>query len=129
VIFSISLHKNDLDILLQIKSYFGGIGNIIKERDNSLVYRVYNLKKISSVILPHFYHFPLITQKRADYLLFSQVVKLMENGTHLTNEGLEKVLALKASLNKGLTPVLSSAFPHVIPVTRASILDKIPKPY
>jgi hypothetical protein len=129
VIFSISLHKNDLDILLQIKSYFGGIGNIIKERDNSLVYRVYNLKEISSVIFPHFDHFPLITQKRADYLLFSQVVKLMENGTHLTNEGLEKVLALKASLNKGLTPVLSSAFPHVIPVTRASILDKIPKPY
>ena len=130
VIFSISLHKNDLDILLQIKSYFGGVGNIIKERENSLVYRVYNLKQITTVILHHFDNFPLITQKRADYLLFNQVVKLMENGTHLTLEGLERVLALKASLNKGLTPVLKAGFPHVIPVTRPSVLEqKIPNSY
>lgn len=67
------------------------------------------------MILHHFYNFPLITQKRADYLLFSQVVKLMENGTHLTCEGLEKVLAFKASLNKGLTPVLKEAFSNVVP--------------
>jgi hypothetical protein len=129
VIFSIALHKNDEDILYQIKSYFGGVGNIIKERENSLVYRVYNLKDIVRVILSHFDAFPLITEKRADYLLFSQVVKLMENGTHLTCEGLEKVLALKASLNKGLTPVLKAAFPDIIPVIRPSNLEqKIPNP-
>ena len=130
VIFSIALHKNDMDLLLQIKSYFGGVGNIVKERDNSLVYRVYNLNQIATVILRHFDHFPLITQKRADYFLFSQVVKLMENGTHLTCEGLEKVLAFKASLNKGLTPVLKAAFPNVIPVMRPSGLEqKISNPY
>jgi hypothetical protein len=65
--------------LLKIQSYFGGVGNIIKERENSLVYRVYDLKQITTTILHHFDHFPLITQKRADYLLFRQVVKLMEN--------------------------------------------------
>ena len=119
-----------MDILLQIKSYFGGIGNIIKERDDSLVYRVYNLKQIATVILHHFDHFPLITQKRADYLLFSQVVRLMEDGTHLTCEGLEKVLAFKASLNKGLTSVLEAAFPNVIPVMRPSGFEqKVPNPY
>lgn len=75
-----------------------------------MVYIVYNLKHIATAILSHFDNFPLITEKRADYLLFSQVVKLMENGTHLTCEGLDKVLALKASLNKGLTPVLKSSF-------------------
>ena len=130
VIFSIALHQNDMDILLEIKSYFGGVGNIIKERENSLLYIIYNLKQIATVILHHFDIFPLITQKRADYLLFSKAVKYMENDTHLTCQGLQKVLAFKASLNKGLTPVLKATFPNVIPVMRPSVLEqKIPNPY
>lgn len=44
VIFSIALHKNDLDIFLQIKSYFWGVGSIVKFSYSSLVYRVYSLK-------------------------------------------------------------------------------------
>ena len=35
---------------------------------------------------------PLITQKRADFLLFKLVVELMNKSEHLTPEGLRKIL-------------------------------------
>jgi len=33
------------------------------------------------------------TQKLADYLMFRSVVMMMNNGEHLTKEGLEKIVA------------------------------------
>ena len=129
-VFSIALHKKDLDTLLQIQAFFGGAGVITKERKDSLVYRIYDIKQITDVVLHHFDLYPLITQKCADYMLFKQVVELMGNGIHLTLEGLERIVAIKASLNKGLTPNLKEAFPHIIPGTRPSILNpEIPNPY
>jgi hypothetical protein len=43
----------------------------------------------------------LITKKRADYLLFKQVLELIKTKEHLTQEGLEKLVAIKASINIG----------------------------
>ena len=77
------------------------------------------------VIIEHFENYPLITQKRADYELFKQAVELMEQKEHLTMEGLEKIVAIKASLNNGLSvrSELKAAFPKILPVTRPSVLD------
>ena len=41
-------------------------------------------------------------------------------GEHLTKEGLEKIINIRASLNKGLTTTLEEAFPHSIPYPRPS---------
>ncbi len=49
---------------------------------------------------------------------------------HLTIEGLIKILALKASLNLGLSENLKVAFPNVIPVKRPLVEDQmIDDPY
>jgi len=37
---------------------------------------------------------------------------------------LEKIVAIKASINKGLSDELKAAFPDTIPVTRPSIVDQ-----
>ena len=37
---------------------------------------------------------------------------------HLTDEGLEKIVALKASMNLGLSQKLKFAFSHVVPINR-----------
>ena len=46
-----------------------------------------HIKDINLTILPHFNKYPLLTQKSADYLLFKEVVNLMNKGEHLTEEG------------------------------------------
>jgi len=43
--YSIGLHKKDLSLLEKIQSYFGGIGNISKQKENSVQFRVF-LSKI-----------------------------------------------------------------------------------
>jgi len=62
------------------------------------------------VIVDHFDKYPLITQKVSDYLLFKQSFELIKNKEHLAIEGLNKLVAIKASLNLGLTHDLKEAF-------------------
>lgn len=73
------------------------------------------------VIINHFYKYPLITQKFADYLLFKQSVALIENKQHLTMEGLTKLVSLKASLNLGLPEKLQESFPNIVPAVRPEV--------
>ena len=44
-----------------------------------------------------------------------QVIELMERREHLTIEGLHKILAIRASMNHGLSPKLKLAFPDIVP--------------
>jgi len=116
--------------LKHIQSYFGGIGSIVKEhgKDTSQ-FVVTSIKQITTVILPHFDNYPLITKKSADYLLFKKAVNLMNNKEHLTMEGLRKIIAIKASINLGLSDKLKAAFPNTIPAPRPLTVDqKIPNP-
>ena len=72
---------------------------------------------------------PLITKKRADYLLFKLAINLVLNKAHLTVEGLNKIVAIKASMNRGLSSGIEAAFPNILPVERPFIQDSpIPGP-
>ena len=55
----------------------------------------------------------MLTQKLADYLLFKQVVELINNKAHLTIEGLQKIVNIKASMNLGLSDMLKSEFNYI----------------
>jgi hypothetical protein len=48
----------------------------------------------------------------------------MEQKEHLTSEGLAKIVALKASMNRGLSEELKVAFPKVIPIARPLVVDQ-----
>lgn len=57
-------------------------------------------------------------------------VEVIANKEHLTLEGLRKIVAIRASINKGLTPKLKESFLHIIPVPRPTVEDqKIRNPY
>jgi hypothetical protein len=109
------LHQKDKALLEQIKTYFC-VGDIYKSGPQLLQFRVNSAKDLK-VILDHFEKYPLITQKFADYKLFKQAVELMEQKEHLTEAGLAKIAAIKASLNLGLSEELKLAFPvtHQVP--------------
>ena len=125
--FQIPLHNKDGDLLLQIRNYFG-VGKIGKHDVESSSYRVESIKELE-IIINHFDTYHLITQKWSDYQLFKQVVELYKNKEHLTTEGLNKLIAIKASLNLGLSDKLKTAFPKVIPVNKPIVPNQnIPDP-
>jgi hypothetical protein len=117
--------------LKEIQRYFGGVGKIDKagkDRD-SFSYIISSRKLITTVILPHFDLYPLITQKKADYELFKRIIDIMNNQEHLTDLGLQKIINLRASLNLGLSEGLKVAFPNTKPVTKTLVIfEKIPSP-
>ena len=120
-------HKKDLSILAGLKDYFGDIGKIDgtgRDRE-SFSYSISSRKLITAVVLPHFDRYPLMTQKQADYELFKQIILKMNNKEHLTNEGLQEIVNLRASLNLGLSEELKAAFPCTVPVSRprVSLID------
>lgn len=126
--FAVCLHNKDETLLKLIQSYFGGVGGF-SQSNNSIIYRVSSLKDINNVIIPHFDKYPLLTQKRADYILFKSVVQLMNNKEHLTSEGLVKIISIKASINNGLSSTLTEAFPSITPIDRPLVKEiEIPDP-
>ena len=118
--FQLALHKKDLDLLKQIQSYFG-VGNIYKQGVESIQYRVESIKDLE-IIVKHFDSYGLITQKWSDYQLFKQAIELIKCKEHLKQEGLSKLVAIKGSLNRGLSVELKAAFPDTIPVPRPSVI-------
>jgi len=71
----------------------------------------------------------LLTQKAADFILFTRVVELMNTKDHLSLEGLNKIVNIKASMNLAHSETLKSEFKIFIPVDRPILLTKnIPNP-
>ena len=77
-----------------------GVGKIYKHCKDSVQYRVVSIKELQ-VIVDHFDKNQLITQKLADLELFKQVVDLINRKEHLTIEGLQQIVNLRA---EGLRP-------------------------
>lgn len=119
--FQIGLHTKDLNLLYLLQQYLGGIGSIHLARNREIVnYSIDSIEDLNKLII-HLEKYPLLTQKAADFLLFKQVVKLVNNKAHLTVKGLNQIVNIKASMNLGLSDMLKSEFPEYTPVERPVI--------
>ena len=129
-IFEISLNQRDRDLLYQIKTFFGNVGTIRDDKSgNSVKYAVENVKDLISVIIPFFTKYPLLTQKAADFKLFVLILNIVNKGAHLTVEGLQQIINIKASMNFGVSNMIKTAFSTMDPVAREIIkTTNIPDP-
>jgi hypothetical protein len=122
IVFSITLHEKDKALLEEIKNFFG-TGKIFKSGEQLIKLRIESIKELL-LIIDHFEKYPLISQKRADFELLKQAFFLVRNKEHLTEEGLKKIVAIKASINTGLSDQLKKAFPDIIPVKKPKVVDQ-----
>jgi hypothetical protein len=130
--FEIGLNQRDSSLIYQLKDFFEGIGTIrLDKKANVLKYSTASLKDLSSIVIPHFKKYPLLTQKGADFLFFEQIVELMNKGAHLTINGLQQIINIRASMNTGLSEIIKSEFSNKInPVKRGIIQSNIiPDPH
>lgn len=122
-LFIVGFDKKELNLLILIKDYFKGVGHITVTK-NSIRYTVGSIKELVNVVIPHFLSYPLITKKKADFILFTEVVNIILKKDHLTLDGLLKIVALKHSINWGLSEELKKAFPNIQEVERPLIKDQ-----
>ena len=120
--FKLKIHSKDINLLENIQNYFN-VGNITYRKDGYVEFIVSSIKDIK-VLIDHFDSYPLLTQKWADYQIFKQTFIIINLKEHLTKEGVNKILSLKAVFNNGLSDSLKKAFPDLIPAIR----PKTPSP-
>jgi len=107
--FAISLNIKDKDLIQKLHGFFG-VGRIKEDKSNNAITFYVNGPSPPPrsgeeergdvedllVIIDHFDKYSLLTQKRADFVLFKQAVSILTKKEHLTNEGLIKLIAIKA---------------------------------
>ena len=104
--FRVVQHKRDLDVLHALKSFFG-FGRVCQNHDDRWEYRVRRLDHLKEVVA-FFTSHKLKTKKRVDFQKFSDVMRLMEEGRHLTNEGLRDIASIATLMNTGNRPRLAA---------------------
>ena len=95
---SISLHS-----LYFVKDFFG-CGNIYANnrsgnRDNLYRYCVRSLRDLNIKIIPFFEQNRLKTSKREDFIIFSDIIRMLNNKVHHSKRGLEIIARLVQTMN------------------------------
>jgi len=119
-LFVINLDQREIALVYRIKEYFNGAGSI-RVSGTSVTYSVSSIQDINNYIIPHFDKHPLLTQKGADFLLFKMVIGLINEGAHLTTEGLTKIVSYQGAMNKGISQNFKISFPDVIIAERPTV--------
>jgi hypothetical protein len=97
--FTVVQHQVDEQVLYALKAYFG-CGVVRRNHGTRMSYRVRGQENLRKKILPFFEKHHLKTRKRVDFAKFRKVLLWMEEGKHLTPEGLEKIRHVKNSMNR-----------------------------
>ena len=122
--FSIGIHVKDKSLLQKIKNLLS-VGTIYKLGEQYIQLKVFSVKDLN-IIINHFDKFPLKTKKRLQYELWKLVFNIIKKKEHLTKEGLRKILAIKASMSRGINPELKAAYTDIVPVNlKLSQIKKI----
>lgn len=112
--FIIEVHIKEMDLLLKIQSFFGGVGQISSILNkNACRYSVVGIKDINNFIVPHFIEYPLQSAKRIDFDLWLQCINLLNDKKHLTVDGLIQIVSLKSIMNLGLSNKLKLEFSNL----------------
>ena len=98
--FTVVQHKRDAQVLHALKAYFG-CGVVRVNHGDRWAYRVRSQEHLLQTIVPFFLKHPLKTKKNIDFMRFRDVLLLMEKGEHLHPDGVEKIRAIAATMNRG----------------------------
>jgi len=103
--FAVAQGASSIRCLHELREFFG-VGAVIANRryDNHRehLYRYVVRRRADLVerIIPFFERHPLRTAKRANFEKFAQVVWMVDNGCHLTRDGLVEIAEIAQTMNR-----------------------------
>jgi hypothetical protein len=98
--FTVVQHKRDVQLLENLKSFFG-CGVVRLNHGDRMAFRIRSKEHLLERVIPFFIKHPLKSKKRIDFEKFREVVQMMEQGIHLTPEGVEKIRGISQMMNRG----------------------------
>ena len=97
--FTVVQHERDVKVLHALKAHFG-CGVVRSNHGDRMAYRVRSLEQLREKIIPFFEKHSLKTSKRQNFMKFRRVVRLMEQGVHLTPEGVAEIRRIAEQMNR-----------------------------
>ena len=99
--FRIPQHERDTNLIELLQNYFGS--GVLEKHPQFPAVSLVIVKYLDIIekIVPFFELYPLIGIKQNDFKDWCKIAKLMLNGSHLTNEGLNQIRKIKDGMNKG----------------------------
>ena len=97
--FSISQNKRSLDILKEIKDYFGCGFIRFSKKDQSYKWEIRSVDNLIKKIIPHFQSFPLRASKKKDFDIFSKVCEMINQSKHLNKNLLAEIIESSYKMN------------------------------
>lgn len=98
---SFNISQKDRVILSWIKKILG-CGTLRERKDGVVYFEVTNINSLKEKIIPFFSKYGFISAyKKKNFSIFKQIVLMMSEGQHLTDEGLKKIIELRENLNYG----------------------------
>ena len=98
--FSVSQNKRNLDILKNIRDYFGCGAIRFDKFDQTYKYEVRSIKDIVKRVIPHFDKYPLQTSKAKDFRLFQEICLLVYKKQHLSAKHLPEIINKAFQMNE-----------------------------
>ena len=89
----------DMQLMEEIKLALGCGSITISESSSVIRFAVKKLSDIQNKIIPFFDKYSLVGDKLRNYEDFKKVSDLMIQKSHLTKEGLDKLLTIKSNMN------------------------------
>lgn len=96
--FRVVQHERDIQVLYALKRFFR-CGVVRRNREDRYELRVRRLSCLKEVVT-FFENHPLRTKKNVDFDKFAQVIRLMGEGQHLTQDGLVKIIEIALLMNR-----------------------------
>lgn len=103
--FSVTQSELSYPSLERLQGFFG-VGTLIpnsrtdNHRECLWRFSVKRRGDLLEMIVPFFEKHPLVTAKRRDFELFREVLHLVQDGRHLTADGLEDIARLTEGMNR-----------------------------
>jgi len=101
--FAIVLHRDDVQMLHELKAFFG-CGVVRPVQGDRLALRVRSRRHLMRRILPFFEKYKLKTSKGIDFIRFRKVLHMMERGEHLSPTGLETIRRIVEGPSRSVRP-------------------------
>ena len=97
--FRIVQHEKDIALLHGLKKFFGA-GVVRVNHDTRYELRIRSLEHINKLVIPHFDKYPLLTQKKFDFIKFRKIINMMNEDKHLTVDGIKDIITIAAKMNR-----------------------------
>ena len=96
-----NVSQKDKVILALFKRYLG-CGTLRGRDDGVWYFEVNNFNAIEENVIPFFDRFRFLSaKKKRDFSKFRQMAKIIREGNHLSNEGIQSILDIRKDMNDG----------------------------